>query len=55
MFQDDLNYYRRRAELELEQARAATVPTVAATHRRLADAYLERVDAIESGHPARHD
>lgn len=48
MRDDDVDYYRRRADLELERAKAATLPTVAAAHHRLADAYRQRVVAAEA-------
>ena len=48
MPENDLTYYRRRAEFELEQAQAATVPNVVAAHYQLATAYLARVDAAKA-------
>ena len=44
---DDLSYYRRRAEAELEQAQRATKPEAARVHRALADAYLDRIHQLE--------
>lgn len=43
MNEDDVTYYRQRAETELEQAQRATQPEVVSAHYRLAEAYLERV------------
>lgn len=55
MPENDLNYYRRRAECELERAQAATIPKVVAAHYQLANAYLERVDAARGTVRAAHD
>lgn len=44
MFEDDLSYYRHRAEVELEHARAATRPEVMAVHFQLADGYRQRIE-----------
>jgi hypothetical protein len=49
MSNDDLTYYRHRAEIETELAAQATQPEVVAVHTQLATAYLERVG---SGHDA---
>lgn len=43
MSNDDLTYYRDRAETEIELATRATHPDAAAAHTQLAAAYLERV------------
>lgn len=47
MYENDLNYYRRRAEDELRQAQQATTAKAVKAHCDLADAYLERVAAAE--------
>lgn len=44
---DDLTYYRHRAEVELEQAQQAKRPEVVLAHYHLAEAYLERIAAAE--------
>lgn len=43
---DDIDYYRHRAEIELEQAQQATEPEVVKAHVELANAYLERVNQL---------
>lgn len=48
MSQDDIGYFQRRAEYELELAQQATHPNVVAAHYRLANAYLERIDTVAS-------
>jgi hypothetical protein len=40
---DDLAYFERRAEQELQLAQQAVDPQVVAAHYRLAELYLERV------------
>lgn len=52
---NDLNYYRRRAEFELERAQAATLPKVVAAHYQLASAYLDRVHAARGPDRTAHD
>lgn len=47
MSDEDVGYYRRRAETELEHAQQAKSPEVVAAHYQLAEAYLERVAAAE--------
>ncbi|MDV5825739.1 MULTISPECIES: hypothetical protein [Sphingobium] len=54
MFEDDLIYYRRRAEAELEQAQRATKPEVVKAHCDLANAYLERVASAEPEKQSQH-
>jgi hypothetical protein len=44
MSDDDISYYRRRAEAELERAQQATKPEVVKAHYELANAYLECID-----------
>jgi hypothetical protein len=43
VFEDDVSYYQRRAEAELEQAQRAVTPEVVRAHYALATAYLDRV------------
>ena len=43
MTDDDISYYRQRAETELERAQQANRPEVVKAHFLLADAYLERI------------
>lgn len=45
MSEEDVTYYRQRADAELERAQQATKPKVVTVHYQLAQAYLERVDA----------
>lgn len=52
MVEDDVIYYQRRAEAELERAQQATRPEVVRPHFELANAYLERIAAVQ---PARQD
>jgi hypothetical protein len=40
---DDISYYRRRAEAELERAQQATKPEAVKVHYELANAYLEHI------------
>lgn len=54
MFDHDLSYYRRRAEVELKHAQAATVPKVVAVHYQLATAYLERIETAEAAGRIEH-
>lgn len=42
--EDDLEYFQRRAEEELELAQKADVPAVVSAHYELAENYLDRVD-----------
>ena len=51
MLQDDLTYYRRRAEVELEQAQRAEDPGVVKAHYDMASAYLDRVAGSEAMDP----
>lgn len=43
---NDLDYLQRRAETELELAQRSESPDVKAAHYGLAEAYLERMDAL---------
>ena len=47
MSNDDLAYFRQRAETEVERAAQATRPEVVAAHYQLATAYLERLESDE--------
>ena len=47
MSRDDLSYYQRRAEEESDRAQRAASPEIAAVHRELAGAYLERASLSE--------
>ena len=47
MSDDDLNYFEGRAQTELEMAQRSELPQVSAVHYKLAEAYLERVKALE--------
>jgi hypothetical protein len=47
MSNDDLTYYRHRAETEIELAAQATVPEVVAARYQLANAYFERIGSSE--------
>lgn len=46
MAEDDTDYLQRRAEEELEMAQRAGSPEATATHYKLANAYLERIEAV---------
>jgi hypothetical protein len=53
---DDLDYYKARAEQELERAQGATCPEAVRAHYELAGLYLDRVygsGADEPAHPGR--
>ena len=47
MSKDDRFYYQRRAEVELERAQSATLPSVVRAHYQLAEAYLGKVGSDE--------
>lgn len=49
MADDDLAYLQRRAEAELELAQRSETPEVTAAHYKLAEAYLDRVEALKAG------
>ena len=49
---NDADYYRQRAEAELELARRASHPDAVAAHRELASAYLGRASAKDERTPA---
>jgi hypothetical protein len=44
---DDVEYFERRAEAELELARAASHRKVVQAHYELASAYLDRIHGAE--------
>lgn len=46
MAEDDLDYFERRAEMELEIAQNCEMREVMAVHYALAELYLERVEAL---------
>lgn len=46
---DEITYYRRRAETELEQAQRAINPEAVRIHSALAEAYRDLVDQLEQG------
>ena len=48
MIEDDLNYYRHRAEIERERARHAVSPKAAQVHSELANVYVERIVVAEA-------
>ena len=54
MNEDDVTYYRQRAEAELEQVQRATRPEAIAAHQQLAEAYLDRVNTGNRSHVAWH-
>lgn len=47
MTEDDVSYFRRRAEDETYLAQHATCPQAVAAHYEMATLYFERVDAGE--------
>jgi len=51
---DDLFYYRQRAETEFERAKRSSLPEVVAAHHRLAEAYLGRIAAFEPAKQIQH-
>ena len=54
MTDDDINYYRQRAEAELERAQQASRPEVVKAHLLLADAYRERIAPFEPPRQSDH-
>ena len=42
------DYFRRRAEQELELARRATSPEAVSAHYRLAEAYLQKAETAQA-------
>lgn len=46
MRDDDLDYFQRRAETELEMAQQSDTQEVTAAHYKLAEEYLARVEAL---------
>ena len=53
MSNDDVTYYRHRAEVETEMAAQATLPQAVAAHYKLANAYFDRIAPID-GEPDDH-
>jgi hypothetical protein len=53
MSDDDSEYYERRAEAEIELARAAADRRVVQAHYQLACAYLDMVYPADEGEPTR--
>ena len=51
MVEDDRSYYQHRAEIEVERAQRATVPSVVQAHYRLAEAYFDKLAAGEPVEP----
>jgi hypothetical protein len=47
MFEDDRSYYQHRAEVEIERAQLATVPSVVQAHYQLAEAYFGKLASDE--------
>ena len=47
MLKDDRSYYQRRAEVEVERARMATVAQAQRAHSTLAEAYRNRLASDE--------
>jgi hypothetical protein len=47
MFEDDRSYYQHRAEIEVERAQTATLPSVVQVHYQLAEAYLGKLATNE--------
>jgi hypothetical protein len=45
----DTDYYRSRAQFELERAKAAALPAVSSAHRELASLYSSRADDLAAG------
>ena len=54
MVNEELAYFRLRAEAERAQARQATHPGAAAIHRRLASAYLKRIASAQPTQSSSH-
>lgn len=48
MLQDDRSYFQHRAEVEIERAQQATLPSVVQAHHQLAKAYLEKLASFGS-------
>lgn len=48
MSEDELDYLGRRAEVELEMAQRSQSQEVTAAHYQLAEAYLERIQALDA-------
>ena len=48
MLEDNISYYRRRAEAELERAQKASCPEALRPHFEMANVYLARIAAAET-------
>jgi hypothetical protein len=47
--EDDRSYFQHRAEVEVERAQAAILPSVVQAHYQLAEAYLGKLAADKPG------
>jgi hypothetical protein len=43
MFRDDRAYFQYRAEVEVERAQEAVLPTVVQAHYKFAEAYFDKI------------
>jgi hypothetical protein len=50
MLEDDRSYFQHRAEVEVERAQAAILPSVVQAHYQLAEAYLNK---LATGEPVK--
>ncbi len=48
MREDDVTYFQRRGETEVECAQRASASRAVQAHHRLAEAYLEKVAAVDT-------
>ncbi len=46
--EDDVTYFQRRGETEVECAQRASASRAVQAHHRLAEAYLEKVAAVDT-------
>lgn len=53
MSPDDLDYFERRAEAEIEMARKASHVRAVQVHYELANAYLDRIHRADEAHDPR--
>lgn len=49
MFDDEKFYFQHRAEIEVERAQQATLPSVVSVHYQLAEAYLNKLASLQGG------
>jgi hypothetical protein len=49
---DELEYFQRRAEEELERAQSSSVRVAVAAHFKMAELYLERIARMNDASPA---